>query len=450
MVLDVNNGIPSIYRRYHRGAIRFSQFLLLLLLFTGWFAVATDKPLTLQQATDLALKNDAGLEHLQLAEASANEQSVAAGQLPDPVVKLGLLNLPTDTFALDQEPMTQFRIGLIQQFPPGNTLGIRSEQVYLKGQVNRLLRVDRYLQIRRDVQHLWLEIDFWQQNQSVLNEDRALFEQLIEVTQSLYGVGRVNQQDVLSAELELSRLRDRVLTAQMRELEFRAQLGRWIGFENKLRPLKHAADDWTIPAADHMESALLTHPQIRLQDLEIDSSGKQLELAQQEYKPQWSAEIGYGRRDGENPDGSSRPDFLSAAVSIQLPLFTGKRQDKKTRAAQLTQEAARYQRQDLLLGLKAQVDLEIQRERKFRQRASHFQREIIPMAHAQSVASRNSYRADTAPFADLVRAALQVQQLRLELLNIVRQQRQTIVRLQYLLPQKLPDQFSDFPHTTDE
>jgi len=433
------SGFREITSSHHRVPGILSHLLLVLLLSTGCLAeeLAAAKSLTLHQATELALQNDAELVRLQLAEASASEQAVAAGQLPDPVVKLGLLNLPSDTFALDQEPMTQFRIGLMQQFPAGDTLDIRSEQVILKGQTNRILRIDRRLKIRRDVQNLWLEINFWQQNQAVLNEDRALFAQLIEVTQSLYGVGKVNQQDVLGAELELSRLQDRALNARLQEQELRAKLSRWIGPANKLRPFEYAVDDWTVPAIEQIEQTLLSHPQIQLLDLEVDISGKSLELAQQGYKPQWGAEVGYGKRDGKNPDGSSRADFLSAAISVQLPLFTGKRQDKSTRAAQLALQATRYQRQDMLFALRAQVDIEVQRERKFRERISLYQQKIIPMAAAQSTASMNSYQADTAAFAEVVRAALQVQQLRLDLLKIQLQRRQAIARLRYLLPQQL-------------
>ena len=49
------------------------------------------------------------------------EKSVAEGELMDPKLQIGLLNLPTDTFDFDQEPMTQFKVSYIQQFPSGDS-----------------------------------------------------------------------------------------------------------------------------------------------------------------------------------------------------------------------------------------------------------------------------------------------------------------------------------------
>jgi len=75
--------------------------------------------LTLAEASQLALKDDYTLQAIGARSQSMSELSIAAGQLPDPKVKLGFANLPTDTFNLGQEPMTQAVIGVQQMFPRG-------------------------------------------------------------------------------------------------------------------------------------------------------------------------------------------------------------------------------------------------------------------------------------------------------------------------------------------
>ena len=57
-------------------------------------------PLTLDQVLKAALEQDAELQRLLLSQKSRNEKSIADKQLPDPVIKLGLLNLPTDRFCI--------------------------------------------------------------------------------------------------------------------------------------------------------------------------------------------------------------------------------------------------------------------------------------------------------------------------------------------------------------
>ena len=55
-----------------------------------------------------------------------------SGSLQDPVVGIGLLNLPVDTFDFDQEPMTQKQLFASQKFPWFGTLDLRQQASELK------------------------------------------------------------------------------------------------------------------------------------------------------------------------------------------------------------------------------------------------------------------------------------------------------------------------------
>ncbi|KXS49071.1 MAG: hypothetical protein AWU57_5162, partial [Marinobacter sp. T13-3] len=69
-------------------------------------------PLSLDRTVNLAIQNDPWLlESVQIQDA-LQEESIAAGTLPDPRLKLGAANLPTDTFDTGQEGMTQTTIGI--------------------------------------------------------------------------------------------------------------------------------------------------------------------------------------------------------------------------------------------------------------------------------------------------------------------------------------------------
>jgi hypothetical protein len=47
----------------------------------------------------------------------------------------------------------------------------------------------------------WLEAYYWQRAEQVLSDSRPLFDDLLQITQSMYAVGRSAQSDVLSATL---------------------------------------------------------------------------------------------------------------------------------------------------------------------------------------------------------------------------------------------------------
>ena len=101
-----SNSILASFRLLTTGA--------LLLLSGSVFAV----DLTITEATQLALQNDYTLKAINARSESMAELAVASEGLPDPQLKLGFANLPTDSFNLGQEPMTQAVIGVRQIFMP--------------------------------------------------------------------------------------------------------------------------------------------------------------------------------------------------------------------------------------------------------------------------------------------------------------------------------------------
>ena len=82
---------------------------------------ADDAPLTLQSAVTLALQQDPGIRQLQAESETVQDEAVSAGQWPDPKVSFGLVNLPTNSYAVGQDSMTMQMVGVEQDFPAGDT-----------------------------------------------------------------------------------------------------------------------------------------------------------------------------------------------------------------------------------------------------------------------------------------------------------------------------------------
>ena len=77
-------------------------------------------PLSVEDAVDLALMHNPRLAAMDAQATALGHLPPQAGALPDPIVSLNALNLPVDTFSLDQEPMTQMQLAVSQSLPfPG-------------------------------------------------------------------------------------------------------------------------------------------------------------------------------------------------------------------------------------------------------------------------------------------------------------------------------------------
>ena len=199
-------------------------FCAALLLFAGNL-----NALNLKQAEQLAIQSDPSIESFKATSRSFVDESVADDTLPDPKLRLGAVNVPVDTFDLEQEQMTQLKVGIQQNFPRGNSLALKQQQSRFLSSSALAMADDARLKIIRDVRQSYLNLYYEVSAYQIIRETRRLFSELVKITESNYAAGRVNQQDVVLAGLELSRLDDRATKIQAREGTYRASLTQWIG-----------------------------------------------------------------------------------------------------------------------------------------------------------------------------------------------------------------------------
>jgi len=166
--------------------------------------------LTIEEAGQLALLDDYTLRAINARSESMAELAIAAEGLPDPQLKLGFANLPTDTFNLGQEPMTQAVIGVRQMFPRGQTRSLSSLRVSKSVASTNAKADDRKQQLLLSVREGYTQIYLHQQREQILRQSLVVFSDLAEITRDYYASGRAQQQDVVQTELELSRVEERL------------------------------------------------------------------------------------------------------------------------------------------------------------------------------------------------------------------------------------------------
>ena len=276
--------------------------------------------LTLPNAEQQALSNDYGVQALQAQSSAFAEQAVAADTWMDPVLSIGTMNLPGN----NPDPFNQgmFELKVEQMLSRGNSAGIQRRKNELKGETASVAASDRQLTLLREVRLAWLDVWYWQQALQQLQDDRHLFESLLSVTESMYSQGRKNQQDLLRAELELSRLEDRIVSVNAGLEQSRAQLARWIG-QPDLDTISSELPEWHA-IVDIDDQKLLQHPLVQTADLAINQSNQDVALAKEGYKPQWGVEFTYGREMGDmsTMGAAESRDKFSAMVMLDIPLFT--------------------------------------------------------------------------------------------------------------------------------
>jgi len=389
------------------------------LLLLVWSASAVDAAsLGLPAAETMALERDARLAGLAERRQALQEDAVAAAQLPDPQLRLGALNLPTDSFAVDQEPMTQIQLGLRQQFPRGHTRSLSRGRAETLAAAEGARAEARRREVVRALRQAWTGRAQAAESLEILRDQQLWFAQLEEAATAAYAAGRRQQHDLLRIAMERDLLDEEAIRLKQMALEEDAELGRWLGTEangidiSRLPVLPMPPDP-----ASAIES-LARHPLILAELHTVEAGGIGVELARQSYRPAFAVDVAYGFRDGEDNDGDSRPDFFSAMLSFELPLFPGQRQDRQVASANARERELRSALKDRQRELRRQYDAALSDWQSLDQRIGLFERRVMPAANATVEATRQAYRNDVAPFDELVRAEKTLLDARTRLLRL--------------------------------
>ena len=191
----------------------------IIIVFTWLLAQpAPAEVLSLQEARARAVANNPGLAEMRERYHALSEQTPQQGALPDPVLSLAAANFPWDEFDRNQEPMTQLLIGISQTFPYPGKRGLAEAAAGFEAET-ALHSVDEMrLGLKQNVAVTWWEIYYLDRSLETIHRNQALLRQFVDVARTKYEVGEGLQQDVLLAQLELSRLLDQAIRVQaMRE-----------------------------------------------------------------------------------------------------------------------------------------------------------------------------------------------------------------------------------------
>jgi len=388
--------------------------------------------LSIAEAERLALEGDYTLKAIQSRGRSMSELAVAVEKLPDPLLKLGFANLPTDSFNLGQEPMTQAVIGLRQQFPRGQTRALSSERVLESARRSAAQAQDREQMVKLEVRQEFTRIYLHQQRQKILQQSLLVFADLAEITRDYYANGRAQQQDVVQSQLELSKVEERLSRIQQQEEEARARLAELIGASAYLELDPQWPEISRPLSADKIVELLDDHPRIRAWQHEISKSRTSENIARQAYKPGFAVDLAYGGRSGQDTDGSKRSDFLSVFVTMDIPLFTRNRQDRVLASSIAETSATEYARDDIYRSMKARVAEGAASLAREQHRLELYENNLLPQAEFNAEASFEAYQDAVEDLTTVMRARIGEYELKLDHANLRADEIMTRARLLYL------------------
>ena len=391
--------------------------------------------LTLMEAESIALSNDPLMESHKAVSRAWSNDAVADNQLPDPKLRFGMYNLPLDSLSASQEPSTQLRLGVQQSFPKGDSLELKQLQSEWRSKQELARALDRQGRVTRAIREDFFNLYYKVEAARIVQRSRKLFSQLVGITEAHYASGRVNQQDVLRADLELSRLDDRVIKIQTEEEMLRSKLSQWLG-NAAWQSIDSAFPELPATSVSDLNEVITKHPSISIETAKLEVSKQGVAIAKQQYKPGWSFGLEYRKRFGENPDSSERADMMAAMVTLDIPLFTENRQDKRVVASEEKMLAVRLMRDDKLRSLKRIYDSNLAKLNGLDKRANKYKTNLIKSAKNNSKAALKAYQSGVTEFTNLMRAHITELDIQLSDLRVRVDRALAVTQLLYVTGEK--------------
>ncbi|MCW8327604.1 TolC family protein [Photobacterium sp. SDRW27] len=385
-----------------------------------------------------AIEHDAGRQQIQYQANSMVDMSVASGQWMDPKLKVGVGGLPVDSFSFNDDPMTKISVGLMQQFGRGDTLELKQKQNNQKASSQREKLGVRELDIKSAITNLWIELTYQQQAHQLLVKNQTLYRELEHYLGTNYGVGANQAQDIIQAQLQISRMDEKLQANEQMQQRLRAQLSEWLGSRAASvtagkYPQWSALSAYLSAAQDDNYQALASHPSIRVVDEQIKSSQTGIDIAQESYQPQFSVEVMYDYRQANGMNGQPASDLVSAFLTMDLPLFTDKRQDKTLSSAQHQLGAEKSQRDLMLRQMNAKVNALLIDRSNTQQRLTRYNDSLLRRASEKTQAIERGYQNNTSQLDEYIRAASEELTIELEQLRLTADLQLVNSNLAYML-----------------
>lgn len=371
---------------------------------------ADDTTLSIAQAVALVQADNPGLAEMQARARAAAAIPSQLSTLPDPVLSFNAVNLPTNTFNLSQEAMTQLLVGLSQAVPFPGKLALKEEAATHEAEAVSHSVEEMRLSLIRDVKSSWWQLFYLDRALDIVRVNQDLLRQFVKIAETKYKVGQGLQQDVLLAQVELSRLLDsEIQLTGMRRSEaarFNALVNRQgnspVTIPGNIE--RHLPE--LLPEEKLYRMAEDARPLLAGQRNRIDAARSRVDLAEKDYFPDFNLNAGYGARSGFNPDGSARADFVSFGVAMNLPIYTDSKLSKAVDQRKAELLGQNYRLQDTWLEVQKTITAARADFEQARQQVSLFDTGIIPQSQ-QTVASMSvGYQVNKVDFLNLVRAQL--------------------------------------------
>ncbi|HQN95261.1 MAG TPA: TolC family protein [Thermoanaerobaculales bacterium] len=373
-----------------------SLALAAVIAFAGIPAAMAEIAPPIEELVALALERSPSLDAFEARLAAAREMVAPAGALPNPMAETVLQNIGVDDFTLGDEDMSMLSVEVRQDLLWPGKRGAARDSAAAQSEVEaaRLELARRTL--ATEVRVLYAGVYSADRERQALDAASELLDLLAETVAARYAAGGAEQEAVVKAQLQGSRVAERLDDLHAERSRFVAGLNRLLdqpggtalGEVVDLPPL-------TFPDGSWEELVAANSPAVAVAARAVDEAARRLEVARLDLKPNLSAGAGLGYRGGLDP-------AVMLRFGVEIPFARNEKQKPAIRAAEQELAMAEAELRDAVATARAEAArLASERERADRQ-VLRYREAIVPQTSAAVDAARASYLAGRGDFSTVI------------------------------------------------
>jgi len=335
---------------------------------------------------------------------AALEMVSQARTLPDPRFNYGYFIQEVETRVGPQEQ----RVGLSQMFPWFGKLRLRGEAALEGANAMQQQYEAAKLRLFDEVKQAYYELYYVGRAVGVATENVDLLKQLEEIARSKYESGAAEHGDVIKAQVELDKLRDRLRTLQDFKHPLVARLNAALNrpAESALPfPTNHSPGVLPSGTAQLLEQLKSSNPELKSLDFLAEKDKAAIALARKEFYPDVTLGVDYiqtgeARMTGVSDSGK---DPVMVGFSVNIPLWWGKYR-AGVREAQRRYAATQQDRQDRANRLSIDLRLALFKYQDAERKIALYRDALIPKADQNLKVIQRSFETGKSDFLSLIDA----------------------------------------------
>jgi outer membrane protein TolC len=366
-----------------------------LALVSGALAQAPPAPPVTELVTE-ALAKAPALAALRSSVEASREMERPAGALPDPMIEAMIQDADFPRFTVGKEEMSMAGVEVRQSLPyPGKrrarTEAAQAETAQRAAEVDVLTR-----RIAAEVRTLYARLYAIDRERESLTAARELMDMLATTASSRYAAGESEQESILKAQLQGSRLEEQIEDLAAERTATVAELNRWLdrpaasplGEVRELPAVGPLAGSWE-------EAAVAGSPEVRAAQAAVVTAEKKLAATRLDLKPDLSPSAGIASR------GSFGP-VLTLRLGVELPFWKKDKQEPMIRAAEAELERSRQEVRDAEAMARAAAARAAADREKAERQIVRYREGILPQSSTALDAARSSYLTGRGDFSTVI------------------------------------------------